>query len=209
MRLFTGFKSQHNTSTSFYAGRNFGAPMQMHHQEHDNNREYSDVPGAPGYGTNLGSKTIFGTTLTPLPEPLTNEAALAEVNEGLDIIAAHENVPPFICRLLIQRLVKSNPSRGYTRRVTRKFRDNGQGVRGDMKAVIKAILLDPEAVRGQRALRKQDPLRIEVVSRGTNTATARHSKGDIADPCDASQQRLRQDRLINGRTVHGFGRWSS
>ena len=172
-RLFTGFKSQHNTSTSFYAGRNFGAPMQMHHEEHDNNREYSDVPGAPGYGTNLGSKTIFGTTLTTLPEPLTNEAALAEVNEGLDIIAAHENVPPFICRLLIQRLVKSNPSRGYTRWVTRKFRDNGQGVRGDMKAVIKAILLDPEAVRGQRALRKQDPLRIEVVSRGTEHSRLR------------------------------------
>ena len=76
------------------------------------------------------------------------------MNQGLDVIAEHSNVPPFICRLLIQRLVKSNPSRGYTRRVTRKFRDNGQGVRGDMKAVVKAILLDPEAVRGQRALRK-------------------------------------------------------
>jgi uncharacterized protein (DUF1800 family) len=172
-RLFIGFKSQHNTSTSFYAGRNFGAPMQMHYQEHDNNKAYSDVPGEPGYGTNVGSKTIFGTTLTALPDPLTNEAALAEVNEGLDVIAAHENVPPFICRLLIQRLVKSNPSRGYTRRVTRKFRDNGQGVRGDMKAVIKAILLDPEAVRGQRAMRKRDPLRIEVVTRGTEHSRLR------------------------------------
>lgn len=172
-RLFTGFKSQHNTSTSFYAGRNYGAPMQMHPQEHDNNRAYSDVPGEPGYGTNVGSKTIFGTTLTALPDPLTKEAALAEVNEGLDVIAAHENVPPFICRLLIQRLVKSNPSRGYTRRVTRKFRDNGQGVRGDMKAVIKAILLDPEAVRGQRAMRKREPLRVEVVTRGTEHSRLR------------------------------------
>ena len=172
-RLFTGFKSQHNTSSSFYSGRNFGAPMQMHYQEHDNNRAYSDVPGTPGYGTSVGSKTIFGTTLTALPDPLTNEAALAEVNEGLDAIAAHDNVPPFICRLLIQRLVKSNPSRGYTRRVTRKFRDNGQGVRGDMKSVIKAILLDPEAVRGQRAMRKREPLRVEVVTRGTEHSRLR------------------------------------
>ncbi|MDB4749456.1 DUF1800 domain-containing protein [Rubripirellula sp.] len=172
-RLFTGFKSKHNTSTSFYAGRNYGAAMQMHYQEHDNNKGYSDVVGEPGYGNNVGSKTLFGTTLSALPDPLTAEAALAEVNEGLDVIAAHENVPPFICRLLIQRMVKSNPSRGYTRRVTRKFRDNGQGVRGDMKAVIKAILLDPEAVRGQRALRKREPLRVEVVTRGTEHSRLR------------------------------------
>ena len=172
-RLFTGFKSQHNTSTSFYTGRNFGAPMQMHPQEHDNNVGYTDVIGEPGYGNTVGSKTLFGTTLTALPDPLTQQAALAEVNEGLDILAAHENVPPFICRLLIQRLVKSNPSRGYTRRVTRKFRNNGQGVRGDMKSVIKAILLDPEAIRGQRALRKREPLRVEVVSRGTEHSRLR------------------------------------
>ena len=172
-RLFTGFKSKHNTSTSFYAGRNYGDPMQMHYQEHDNNKGYSDIVGEPGYGNIVGSKTLFGTTLSALPDPLTPEAALAEVNEGLDVIAAHENVPPFICRLLIQRMVKSNPSRGYTRRVTRKFRDNGQGVRGDMKAVIKAILLDPEAVRGQRALRKREPLRVEVVTRGTEHSRLR------------------------------------
>ncbi len=172
-RLFTGFKSKHNTSTSFYAGRNYGAPMQMHYQEHDDNTGYSDVIGEPGYGNNVGSKTLFGTTLNALPDPLTSEAALAEVNQGLDVIAAHSNVPPFICRLLIQRLVKSNPSRGYTRRVTRKFLDNGQGVRGDMKAVIKAILLDPEAVRGQRALRKREPLRVEVVTRGTEHSRLR------------------------------------
>ncbi len=172
-RLFTGFKSQHNTSTSFYTGRNYGAPMEMHYQEHDNNVGYTDVLGEPGFGNNVGSKTLFGTTLTALPDPLTTEAALAEVNEGLDVIAGHENVPPFICRLLIQRMVKSNPSRAYTRRVTRKFRDNGQGVRGDMQAVIKAILLDPEAVRGQRALRKREPLRVEVVTRGTEHSRLR------------------------------------
>jgi len=57
----------------------------------------------------------------------------------------HPNVGPFICRQLIQRLVTSHPSRGYLYRVVQKFNDNGFGVRGDMQAVIKAILLDYEA----------------------------------------------------------------
>jgi uncharacterized protein (DUF1800 family) len=168
-RLFTGFRSFHNTSTSFTTGTNFGDPMEMYFLEHDNNRNYREDPNTPGVPDPNAplSKTLFGVTLSPLPVPLTKEAALAEVNEGLDVIANHDNVPPFICRLMIQRLVKSNPSRGYLRRVTRAFRDNGQGQRGDFKAVIKAILLDPEAVRGQRLVRRQNPLAVEVVTLGT------------------------------------------
>ena len=64
---------------------------------------------------------------------------------ALDTIFHNENVGPFICRQLIQRLVTSHPSRDYLYRVVQKFNDNGAGVRGDMKAVIKAILLDYEA----------------------------------------------------------------
>lgn len=62
-----------------------------------------------------------------------------------DQLFNHPNVGPFICRQLIQRLVTSHPSRDYLYRVVSKFNDNGFGVRGDMKAVIKAILLDYEA----------------------------------------------------------------
>ncbi|MEM8670008.1 MAG: DUF1800 family protein [Planctomycetota bacterium] len=174
-RVFTGFKSFHNTDTRFHGRRNYGDPMVMHFQEHDNNYNYREDPNNPGQPdpSAPANKTIFGQTLNPLPDPLTNEAAMSEVNEALDIIADHPNVAPFISRLLIQRLVKSNPSRGYTRRVTRKFRDNGSGVRGDMKEVIKAILLDPEAVRGQRLVRRRDPLRVEVVTRGTEHSRLR------------------------------------
>ncbi len=174
-RVFTGFKSQHNTSTSFYVGRNYGDPMVMHYQEHDNNFNYAEDPNNPGQPdpNTPASKTIFGTTLSPLPVPLTNEAATAEVNEALDVIANHDNVAPFICRLLIQRMVKSNPSRAYIRRVTRKWRDNGQGVRGDLGAVVKAILLDPELYRGQRLVRKRNPDRVEVVTRGTEHSRLR------------------------------------
>jgi uncharacterized protein (DUF1800 family) len=64
---------------------------------------------------------------------------------ALNTIFYNENVGPFICRQLIQRMVTSHPSRDYLYRVVQKFNDNGDGVRGDMQAVIKAILLDYEA----------------------------------------------------------------
>jgi hypothetical protein len=64
---------------------------------------------------------------------------------ALDNIFYNQNVGPFICRQLIQRLVTSHPSRDYLYRVVQTFNDNGSGVRGDMQAVIKAILLDYEA----------------------------------------------------------------
>jgi hypothetical protein len=67
------------------------------------------------------------------------------VNQALDHLFNHPNVGPFIGKQLIQRLVKSNPSPGYVARVTAVFNNNGSGVRGDMQAVIKAILLDDEA----------------------------------------------------------------
>jgi len=70
---------------------------------------------------------------------------LHDLEAALDSIFNNQNVGPFICRELIQRLVTSNPSRDYLYRVVQQFNDNGAGVRGDMQAVIKAILLDYEA----------------------------------------------------------------
>ena len=64
---------------------------------------------------------------------------------ALDALFNHDNTGPFISRLLIQRLVTSNPSPAYVSRVSAVFANNGAGVRGDMKAVIRAILLDDEA----------------------------------------------------------------
>jgi Protein of unknown function (DUF1800) len=68
-----------------------------------------------------------------------------DLEQALDAIYNNQNVGPFICRELIQRLVTSSPSRDYLYRVVQKFNDNGSGVRGDMSAVVKAILLDYEA----------------------------------------------------------------
>ncbi|HJU38555.1 MAG TPA: DUF1800 family protein [Tahibacter sp.] len=74
--------------------------------------------------------------------------AQAELGQALDNIFAHPNVAPFVAKQLIQRLVTSNPRPAYVARVAAKFNDNGQGVRGDLKAVVKAILLDAEARYG-------------------------------------------------------------
>lgn len=73
---------------------------------------------------------------------------LPSLKRALDTVFAHANVGPFIGRQLIQRLVASNPSGAYVGRVAAAFDNNGMGVRGDMKAVIRAILLDPEARAG-------------------------------------------------------------
>ena len=71
--------------------------------------------------------------------------AQTDLTQALDNIFYHPNVPPFIARQLIQHLVKSNPSAAYVKRIADVFANNGSGVRGDMKAVITAILLDPDA----------------------------------------------------------------
>ena len=70
---------------------------------------------------------------------------VTDLNQALDNIFFHPNVGPFIGKQLIQHLVTSNPSPAYVSRVAAAFNNNGSGIRGDMKAVIKAILLDPEA----------------------------------------------------------------
>src|SRR6202035_289337 len=68
-----------------------------------------------------------------------------DLQQALDDIFNHPNVGPFIARLLIQRLVTSNPSPAYVYRVAQAFADNGHGVRGDLQAVVRAILRDYEA----------------------------------------------------------------
>lgn len=88
-----------------------------------------------------GAKTFLGVTVAA------GTAAATSLQVALDTLARHPNVGPFISRQLIQRLVSSSPSPAYVGRVAAAFNDNGQGQRGDLKAVIKAILLDEEARR--------------------------------------------------------------
>ena len=84
-------------------------------------------------------KKFLGTTI-----PAKTDGATS-MRIALDTLFNHPNVGPFFSRQMIQRLVTSNPSGAYVQRVATVFNNNGSGVRGDLKAVFRAILLDDEA----------------------------------------------------------------
>ncbi|MCG7981487.1 MAG: DUF1800 family protein [Candidatus Thiodiazotropha lotti] len=87
-----------------------------------------------------GRITLMGQTLS-----LNSGSDQSGLDSALDRLFAHPNIAPYVSKHLIQRLVTSNPSANYVARVARIFNDNGQGVKGDLKAVVRGILLDPEA----------------------------------------------------------------
>jgi len=92
-----------------------------------------------------GAKTLLvypGSVDSNLPP---DQDGVTDLAQALDNIFHHPNVGPFIGKQLIQHFVTSNPSPAYVSRVAAAFADNGTGVRGDMKAVVRAILMDPEA----------------------------------------------------------------
>jgi len=86
-----------------------------------------------------GTKVFLKTTIPA------NTSGVDSKKLALDAIFAHPNIAPFVSKQLIQRLVTSNPSAPYIGRVAAVFADNGSGVRGDLKAVVRAVLLDTEA----------------------------------------------------------------
>jgi uncharacterized protein (DUF1800 family) len=96
------------------------------------------VPYAPEH--DAGSKQLLNGYVAPA-----GATAQQDLNNALDNVFNHPNAGFFVGKLLIQHLVKSNPSNAYVTRVAAAFNNNGQGVRGDMQAVITAVLLDPEA----------------------------------------------------------------
>ena len=105
----------------------------------NNNRNYAlpmiKVPAR--YDT--AAKTFLGKTV---PANATQEASVDAV---VDAVFTHANTAPFVSKALIQQLVSSNPSPAYVKRIATVFADNGSGVRGDLKAVVRAILTDAEA----------------------------------------------------------------
>jgi hypothetical protein len=92
-------------------------------------------------GHEPGIKSFLGSTIPARPLVQSEQ----DIQDALNIIFNHPNVGPFIARRLIQRLVTSNPSPAYIQRVATVFNNNGSNVRGDLKAVVRAILLDAEA----------------------------------------------------------------
>ena len=97
---------------------------------------------------NTGHETLTKTLLvypgtTGVVPP--NQTPQQDLDSAVENVFNHPNTPAYIGRQLIQRLVTGNPSPAYMPRIANVFKNNGAGVRGNLKAVIKAIVLDPEA----------------------------------------------------------------
>lgn len=87
-----------------------------------------------------GEKHLLNGYIVPA-----GQSGMEDIQDAIQHLFDHPNVGPFISYRLIQRLVKSNPTPEYVAAVASVFNDNGNGVRGDLKAVVKAILMHPEA----------------------------------------------------------------
>jgi len=133
--VFTGYSwnvpaNQSNAAWSsccIYVGPGFGEdllPMQSYPSHHS-----------------TAEKDFLGVTIPAQSNP----DPVGDLNIALNTLFNHPNLPPFFCKQLIEHLVTSNPSPAYVARVAAVFQNDGTGVRGNMQAVVQAILLDPEA----------------------------------------------------------------
>lgn len=127
-RALTGWRGpNNNTGLPEYGWPHFDQPM---------------IPESNPTLHDSGAKTVMGTPLAA------GMNAAKELDAVIAMLMKHPNIAPFVSLRLIQHLVTSNPSPAYLARVAIVFRNNGKGEAGDLKAVVKAILLDPEARRG-------------------------------------------------------------
>ena len=127
--VFTGWHFHETTEDTWYhwwQNFNLMEPMQSVAAFHD-----------------TSEKTLFSGVLLAA-----NQTPEQDLSDALDALANHSNVAPFISKQLIQKLVTSNPSLAYVSRIANVFANNGYGERGDLSAVVKAILLDEEARNG-------------------------------------------------------------
>jgi len=118
-------------------------PMQAYAEQHD-----------------TGPKRLLAYAGAAKPTLPAGQSQQQDLADALDNLFNHPNVPPFIGRQLIQRLVTSNPSPAYVERVARVFENDGSGRRGNLAAVVRAILLDAEArsASGASAGKLKEPL---------------------------------------------------
>ncbi len=147
-----------------------------------------------------GNKNFLGATIPA------NTNGQQSLQLALDSLMVHPNMAPFISRQLIQRLVTSNPAPAYVARVAAVFNNNGSGVKGDMKAVVRAILLDAEA-RSDSNLsnpnfgKLREPLLRFIQwarSFGLTSADDSWNLGDLSDPATKlGQSPLRAPSVFN------------
>lgn len=181
-----------------FSGWSFGAldnakSSQFHdHDENDESLWVVPMKAWAGYHSSGEKLLLDGKTL---PAGQTPEKDMAD---ALDTIFQHPNVPPFFAKQLIQRLVTSNPSPAYVARVAGMFANDGAGVRGNLKAVVRAVLLDAEA-RGDNpaanvAKQREPVIRFANFLRGLGARSA--SGQNRIQYLDSSDDALGQSPLL-------------
>ncbi|MFM2056647.1 MAG: hypothetical protein RLY71_1032 [Pseudomonadota bacterium] len=196
-KVFTGFSwgfpdNQINSSSFIYGGPIYSPATR------DNRVDLQPLKPYPSEHS-TAEKTLFAGKPWSVTLPAGSSAA-ADLKAALDALFNHPNVGPFIGRQLIQKLVTSHPSPAYVARISAVFADNGQGVRGDLGAVVKAILLDPEArgTPGATFGKLREPvLRITQWRRAFNAASANGAYAITGDTNPAGQ------RVHNAPSVFG------
>ncbi|HUR57769.1 MAG TPA: DUF1800 family protein [Opitutaceae bacterium] len=125
-KVFTGWGYPSTNLSQFRtATRNYFVPMGLFPAFHDDT-----------------AKDLSPVLATPIPAA---QGGVRDLQLALDALFNHPNTPPFIAKALIKRLVTSNPSPAYVYRVAQKFENDGTGTRGNLGAVVRAILTDYEA----------------------------------------------------------------
>jgi uncharacterized protein (DUF1800 family) len=178
-KVLTGWtfcQTQGASCPNFVQGSiNYIDPMLLNTGNHDlTAKTLLNYPGANPADRDIAACAgCTGTAITTY--------ANASLNHAMDNIFNHPSLGPYVSKVLIQHLVTSDPTPAYVSRVAGVFNNNGFGVRGDMKAVVKAILLDPEA-RGDV---KTDP-----------------NYGKLREPVQYATNIL---RMFNVRSADSFG----
>jgi uncharacterized protein (DUF1800 family) len=158
-KVFTGWAYPSTNASAFRtAGANYFNPLQLFPAFHED-----------------GPKNLAPVIATPIPA---SQGGAKDLQLALDALFQHPNTAPFISKLLIQRLVTSNPSPAYVYRVAQRFADDGAGVRGNLGAVVRAILTDHEARSNEVAATpsfgklKEPVLRLTGILRGLKASSS-------------------------------------
>lgn len=191
-KVFTGYSYfSPNPTTVTFSGRNLPVDAKVRPM----------IPYPQFHSTS--GKAFLGVVI---PASTTADPA-GDLRIALDTLFNHPNVGPFIGRQLIQRLVTSNPSPAYVERVARVFNDNGRGVRGEMSAVVRAILLDDEARSATAANGVNYGKVREPVIRMANWARAfgaTSQSGDWMIPSTSANTSLGQSALTSPSVFNFF-----
>lgn len=199
-KVFTGW-SFNNTGPHATPGTvNYLDPMILSTANHD-----------------LSAKTLMsyhGASVTSIPAcqnctttTQIRDYADASLDAAITNIFEHPNVGPYISRLLIQHMVTSDPSPAYVEHVAAAFNDNGSGIRGDMKAVVRAILLDPEARGDVKTAPRYGKLRepVQLITNLTRIFPARSYDGqDLSDGALGSWAAAMGQNPFNSPSVFNY-----